>query len=213
MSKLRLELFSDGVFAIVLTLLVLDLKPPTLHGIAGLWQITPALLVHALVFIMVGINWMLHHRLSLAVRAVSPSDLATNLFVLFWVTLIPFGARIAAETPLDPLGISILCFITGAFMLGGSLALGGLVAQTTDDTILRVLRNRNRVLRAIAAAAFLFALLCWVSPWLGYAFLVLQQFGVLQKPVVSRIANLEVNNTSSHNGSAYDIAVAERLQT
>lgn len=197
MSKLRLELFSDGVFAIVLTLLVLDLKPPTLHGIAALWQIMPALLVHALVFTMVGINWMLHHRLSLAVRAVSTSDLGTNLFVLFWVTLIPFGARIAAETPFEPLGISILCFITGAFMLGGSSALGGLISQTTDDAILRVIRNRLRMMRAITAAAFLFALLCWVSPWLGYVFLVLQQFGVLQKPVVSRIAKLEGNNISN----------------
>ena len=62
MDKHRLELFSDGVFAIILTLLVLDLKVPHAEGLAGLREATPALLVHALTFFVVGMCWLMHHR-------------------------------------------------------------------------------------------------------------------------------------------------------
>ena len=61
MTKHRLELFSDGVFAIVLTLLALGLKVPTAHGLAGLKEIAPALLVHAASFFIVGVFWLIHH--------------------------------------------------------------------------------------------------------------------------------------------------------
>ena len=60
MDKHRLELFSDGVFAIILTLLVLDLKVPHAEGLAGLREATPALLMHALTFFIVGMGWVLH---------------------------------------------------------------------------------------------------------------------------------------------------------
>ena len=61
MTKNRLELFTDGVFAIVLTLLVLDLKVPPAHGLGGVMQIVPALTVHAATFFIVGVLWMIHH--------------------------------------------------------------------------------------------------------------------------------------------------------
>ena len=86
MTKHRLELFSDGVFAIVLTLLVLDLKLPTAHGSAELSQIAPELLVHAMTFFALGVLWMVHHGALARVLEIGAKTLLLNLFALFWVT-------------------------------------------------------------------------------------------------------------------------------
>ena len=106
MKTHRLELFSDGVFAIVLTLLVLDLKPPAHLGVAGFLEVAPALLVHAMTFGLVGYLWIAHHNLLAVVQEVSPRSLALNVLALFWLTLMPFTAKVAAEHPMDSLGPS-----------------------------------------------------------------------------------------------------------
>ena len=97
MDKHRLELFSDGVFAIILTLLVLDLKVPHADGLAGLREATPALLVHALTFFIVGMGWVLHHRTFFIKTDIGDRLVNLSLLALFWVTLLPFGAHIAAS--------------------------------------------------------------------------------------------------------------------
>ena len=109
MNKHRLELFSDGVYAIILTLLVLDLKVPHAGGLAGLIEIAPALAVHALSFLMVGVAWRTHFRVFQVKQAITDPVVKLNLLVLFWATLIPFGARLAAEHPSGSLGATILC--------------------------------------------------------------------------------------------------------
>ena len=93
MNKNRLELFSDGVFAIVLTLLVLNLKVPASHGLAALRDIAPALVVHAATFFLVGVMWVGHHGALARVDKISQRALLFNLLILFWVTLLPFAAE------------------------------------------------------------------------------------------------------------------------
>ena len=110
MRKERLELFSDGVFAIILTLLVLDLKAPEALGLAGLKAAIPGLLVHAGAFFVIGMAWITHHQFFEHIERVTARMLGWNLIVLFWITLVPFGARIAAERPADGLGAAIICF-------------------------------------------------------------------------------------------------------
>jgi uncharacterized membrane protein len=169
MTKHRLELFSDGVFAIVLTLLVLDLRIPVGHGLAGLNQIVPALLVHAASFFVVGSFWFIHHNGLARVTEVRSSTLLLNLLCLFWATLIPFGARNAAERPLEPLGASILSAATGCYLI--SLLWLRLTTHSAIDDNPGMRRWRIRRIGMISgfiAADLGGAALAWLSPWPAY---------------------------------------------
>ncbi len=91
MTRSRLEAFSDGVIAIVLTIMMLDLKVPATGEISGLRPVIPAFLSHVLSFVLVGIYWNNHHHLFQAVRSVNGAVLLANLHLLFWISLVPFG--------------------------------------------------------------------------------------------------------------------------
>ena len=170
MSKSRLELFSDGVFAIVLTLLVLNLKVPASHGLTALRDITPALVVHAASFFLVGVLWMVHHGSLARVDRISNRSLFYNLLVLFWVTLLPFAAENAADRPLEPLGASLMAFCCGAYLLS-FLALRLSVHSAVDDLpeMQRWRRRRLIIIYAMIVGDFACATLAWLSPWIGYA--------------------------------------------
>jgi uncharacterized membrane protein len=169
-TKNRLELFSDGVFAIVLTLLALDLRAPRTHGLGGLTEVAPALGVHAASFFVVGVLWLQHHGALARVLDIKFRTLLLNLLFLFWITLIPFGARVAAERPLEPLGPSLISGITGLAFL--ALLLTRLTAHSALDDNPRLARwRRGRIV--MLSALILMDLVCaagaWVLPWIGYA--------------------------------------------
>src|SRR3569832_1870323 len=90
MSKGRLEAFSDGVIAIILTIMVLELKVPHGADLAALRPLLPVFLSYALSFAYVGIYWNYHHFLFLVVQRVNGTILWANLHLLFWLSLIPF---------------------------------------------------------------------------------------------------------------------------
>lgn len=169
MNKNRVELFSDGVFAIVLTLLVLNLKVPASHGLAALRDITPALIVHAATFFLVGVMWVGHHGALARVDKITHRALLFNLLILFWVTLLPFGAENAADRPLEPLGPSLLAFSCGAFFLS-YLGFRFSVHSTIDDLpeMRRWKRTRVAIAIAMVIGNFACAALSWISPWIGY---------------------------------------------
>jgi uncharacterized membrane protein len=170
MNKARVELFSDGVFAIVLTLLVLNLKVPASHGLAGLREIAPALVVHAATFGLVGVLWIGHHGGLATVDRISQRALMYNLLTMFWVTLLPFAAENAADRPLEPLGPSLLAFCCGAYLLS-YVGFRFNVHSTIDD--LADMRKWKRVRVTIALMFIIGNLVCsalaWLSPWFGYA--------------------------------------------
>ena len=90
MNKGRLEAFSDGVIAIIITIMVLDLKVPHGEGFEALRPLVPTLLMYLLSFVYVGIYWNNHHHLLHAATKVTGSTLWANLHLLFWLSLIPF---------------------------------------------------------------------------------------------------------------------------
>src|SRR5258707_11433051 len=103
MKTNRLEAFSDGVIAIVITIMVLELKVPhgdTLHAIGPL---VPKLLAYILSFVYVGIYWNNHHHLFQAAERVNGTILWTNLHLLFWLSLIPFATGWMGENHFDAL--------------------------------------------------------------------------------------------------------------
>ncbi|HSI50505.1 MAG TPA: TMEM175 family protein [Ideonella sp.] len=90
MGKTRLEAFSDGVLAIIITIMVLELKVPHGEDLASLLPLAPVFLSYVLSFIYVGIYWNNHHHLLHATKRVNGSVMWANLHLLFWLSLLPF---------------------------------------------------------------------------------------------------------------------------
>ena len=97
MGKGRLEAFSDGVIAIIITIMVLEVKVPRGSGLSALTPLVPVFLSYALSFVFVGIYWNNHHHMLHTVKHVTGSILWANLHLLFWLSLIPFTTGWMAE--------------------------------------------------------------------------------------------------------------------
>jgi uncharacterized membrane protein len=103
LSKGRLEAFTDGVMAIIITIMVLELKVPDGFELGSLLTVVPKLLIYLLSFIFVGIYWMNHHHMLHAARKVTGGILWANLSLLFWLSLFPFVADWMGENLFRPL--------------------------------------------------------------------------------------------------------------
>src|ERR1700748_1256018 len=90
MKSSRLEAFSDGVIAVIITIMVLELHVPRQNGLAGLWSVAPRLGIYLLSFLMVGIYWINHHELIRRTEVVDYLVLWSNLIFLFVLSLVPF---------------------------------------------------------------------------------------------------------------------------
>ncbi|MDP9051165.1 MAG: TMEM175 family protein [Acidobacteriota bacterium] len=90
LSPARLEAFSDGVIAVIITIMVLELKVPAQDGLAGVRAVMPTVFLYLLTFVQVGIYWVNHHYLVDETKTVSHGVLWANLFFLFFLSLFPF---------------------------------------------------------------------------------------------------------------------------
>lgn len=122
MNKSRLEAFSDGVIAIILTIMVLEMKVPHSESFKDLGDLWPVFLSYILSYIYVGIYWTNHHHLFQAAKHVTGSVLWANLHLLFWLTLIPFvtgwmGENHFAEVPAALYGVVLFCASIAYFIL------------------------------------------------------------------------------------------------
>jgi uncharacterized membrane protein len=107
MEKNRLEAFSDGVLAIIITIMVLEMKTPHGADLEALRPLVPVFLAYVLSFIYVGIYWNNHHHLLQATQKVDGKVLWANLHLLFWLSLIPFVTAWMGENHFAPLPMSI----------------------------------------------------------------------------------------------------------
>ena len=173
MDKDRLEAFSDGVLAIVITIMVLELKVPHGEDIAALLPLWPVFLSYALSFLYVGIYWNNHHHMLKAAERVNGAVLWANLHLLFWLSLLPFstgwlGENHFARWPMVVYGVNLLVCALAFFALQGCLLrlhgrdsmLGKAIGRDAKGKSSPVL-----YLAGIAAAWF-------VSPWLGLALFI-----------------------------------------
>jgi uncharacterized membrane protein len=118
MNKGRLEAFSDGVIAIIITIMVLELKAPHGEDFAALKATTPTFLMYVLSFIYVGIYWNNHHHMLHACRKVTGGILWANLHLLFWMSLIPFTTAWMGENHFAGAPSSLYGFVL--LMTGGA---------------------------------------------------------------------------------------------
>jgi uncharacterized membrane protein len=107
MTKGRLEAFSDGVFAIIITIMVLELKTPHTADLEGLKHLWPTFASYVLSFVFVGIYWNNHHHLFQLVRHVTGGVLWANLGVLFPLSLVPFGTAWLGESGFQSLPVAL----------------------------------------------------------------------------------------------------------
>ena len=122
MTKGRLEAFSDGVIAIIITIMVLELKVPHDDSFAALQPLLPVLLSYLLSFLYVGIYWTNHHHLLHSAQLVSAGILWANLHLLFWLSLFPFATAWMGENHFTPLptaayGVVLLMAAISYFIL------------------------------------------------------------------------------------------------
>jgi uncharacterized membrane protein len=113
MHKNRMEAFSDGVFAILITIMVLELRAPHGATLSDLAPLTSTFLCYAMSFVYLGIYWNNHHHLLQAVKSVDGTVLWANNFLLFWLSLVPFstswmGENHFARTPVALYGVPLL---------------------------------------------------------------------------------------------------------
>lgn len=126
MHKGRLEAFSDGVIAVAITIMVLEIHVPEHTSLAALATMTPHLLIYLLSFIYIGIYWSNHHHLLQACTHVNGTVLWANLHLLFWLTLIPLttswmGENFAAAGPTAVYGVVLLMAAVAYYILAHSL--------------------------------------------------------------------------------------------
>jgi uncharacterized membrane protein len=142
-SPARLEAFSDGVIAVIITIMVLELKVPERDGLAGLLTVLPTLYVYAISFAFTGIYWINHHHLVHRTEEADELVLYANLFFLFWLSLLPFYTSYVLEKKIDSFSVALYSssmLITGfSFMLlriaiGRRLRLAGKL-ETQDTTV------------------------------------------------------------------------------
>jgi uncharacterized membrane protein len=118
MGKNRLEAFSDGVIAIIITIMVLELKVPAGHELADLKPVFPHLSAYVMSFVYCGIYWNNHHHLIQAVKQVNGRILWANLHLLFWLSLVPFGTLWMGESHFAKAPSAIY----GVLLLGAAVA-------------------------------------------------------------------------------------------
>jgi uncharacterized membrane protein len=126
MDKGRMEAFSDGVLAVIITVMVLEMKSPRGTSLAALPPLIPVLLSYVLSFIYIGIYWNNHHHLLHATQHVNGAILWANLHLLFWLSLIPFTTAWISENhvaawPVAVYGIVLLLAAVAYFILTRAL--------------------------------------------------------------------------------------------
>jgi uncharacterized membrane protein len=176
MEKNRLEAFSDGVLAIIITIMVLELKVPHTAELEALKEMWPVFLSYVLSFIYVGIYWNNHHHLFQATKRVSGGILWANLHLLFWLSLFPFttgwmGENHLAATPTAIYGFVLLMAAVAYYILQRTI-----MVQQGNDSLLAVAVGSD-CKGKLSPVLYLAAIpLAFVSPWLAsglYVFVAL----------------------------------------
>jgi uncharacterized membrane protein len=181
MHKNRLEAFSDGVLAIIITIMVLEMKVPHGTTVEALIPLVPVFLSYVLSFIYLGIYWNNHHHMLHASRAVTGSVLWANLHLLFWLSLIPFTTGWMGENHFATLPAAAYGFVLLMAAIAYWVLQHRIIAAQGEDSILRKAVRKDWkgkvspllyssaivlafVSRWVAVAIYAFVALMWIIP-------------------------------------------------
>jgi uncharacterized membrane protein len=167
MSKTRLETFSDAVFAIIMTIMVLELKIPHGVNLAALRGVLPIFLSYVLSFVYLSIYWNNHHHLLCVTHQVSGRILWANLHLLFWLSLVPFVTGWMGENRFAPVPTAMYGAVL--FLAGGAYLVlqHEIIVQEGPDSILAAAVGKDwkgKISPLLYAVGIALAL---VRPWIG----------------------------------------------
>jgi TMEM175 potassium channel family protein len=140
MTKTRLEAFSDGVIAILITIMVLELRAPQGAALSDLREVVPSILMYVLSFVLVGIYWVNHHHMIHATDKVNGAVLWANLHLLFWLSLIPFVTQWMGRNHYEALPTA---------MYGVVLVLAAIAYTILQQTIVNANGRNSTLARAV----------------------------------------------------------------
>jgi uncharacterized membrane protein len=172
MHKTRLEAFSDGVLAIIITIMVLEMKVPHGADLATLQTLLPVFLSYVLSFVYVGIYWNNHHHLLHAARSVSGAVLWANLHLLFWLSLLPFASGWMGENHFAPLPTALYGFVLLMAGMAYWLLTRAIIRTDGPDSVLA--RAVGKDLKGnLSVVAYLLAIpLTFFNAWVAEAIYV-----------------------------------------
>ena len=189
MNKQRLEAFSDGVLAVIITIMVLEMKSPHGPTLVALRPVLPAFLSYILSFVYIGIYWNNHHHLLHAARHVNGATLWANLHLLFWLSLIPFTTAWMDENAFAPWPVAAY---------GAVLSLAGLAYFILTRTLIRlhgrdstlaqsIGRDRKSQISVVIYAAAI--PLAFVRTWLAEAcYVIVAITWLIPDPRIEKVA-------------------------
>lgn len=197
MEKGRLEAFSDGVFAILITILVLELKVPHGADFEALRPIFPVFVTYVLSFIYLGIYWNNHHHMLQASRHINGKILWANLHLLFWLSLVPFatgwmGENHFASLPTAVYGVFLLAAAIAYFILQNLI-----IAEQGKNSQLEKAIGRDfkgKISPVIYVAAIILA---FVNQWISDALYVLV---ALMWLIPDRRIESKIHDHNAHSG-------------
>ncbi|WP_108423403.1 TMEM175 family protein [Flagellimonas amoyensis] len=166
MTKGRMEAFSDGVLAIIITIMVLEIKVPhDGEGFEALAPLLPVFLSYVLSFIYLGIYWNNHHHMMHTVKKISGKLLWANLHLLFWLSLIPFvtgwmGENHFAKEPMALYGLILLMAAISYFILQNII-----IKSQGHDSLLKHAVGKDIKGKMSPVLYIIGIALAWVSPW------------------------------------------------
>ncbi len=169
MTSARLEAFSDGVIAIIVTIMVLELRAPAQPTWPALLKVTPTFLSYGLSFLVVAIMWVNHHHLIHAIHEVTARLLWSNLNLLFWMSLVPFVTEFLGNNHLQPMPVAL--YALDLSLCGGSFWLlrTELVRQDRNDAYLSEYHGRVQRKNLFSASLyFMAAPLAYVSVYASF---------------------------------------------
>jgi uncharacterized membrane protein len=167
MTKGRLEAFTDGVVAIIITIMVLEIKVPHSADIAALQASLPIFLTYVLSYINIGIFWSNHHHMLHATEQVDGRVLWANLFLLFWLSLVPFVIRWIDEAGFRPLPVAAYGVVLAMAAIGYTVLQSAIIARNGRSSALATavgsdLKGKLSMVMYIAAVP-----LAFVREWIA----------------------------------------------
>lgn len=172
MGKNRLEAFSDGVIAIIITIMVLELRVPHGEYLSALGPLVPIFLSYVLSFVYVGIYWSNHHHMLQTVKTVTGTTLWANLHLLFWLSLIPFVTGWMGENHFAPMPTALYGFVLLMCAIAYTI-LQNLIcaAQGPQSVLKRAIGNawKEKLSLAMYIASIPAA---FISQWISHAMFV-----------------------------------------
>jgi len=173
MQKNRLEAFSDGVIAIIITIMVLEMKVPHGTDLAALKTILPIFLSYVLSFIYVGIYWSNHHHLIHATREVGGPIMWANLHLLFWQSLVPFATAWMGENHFAALPTALYGFVLLMSAVAYLILQRAIIVKQGRDSLLAGALGRDRKGKLSLVFYLIGIGLAFVNQWLADAMYVL----------------------------------------